>query len=413
MAPDSNFSRQIFRAPWVVPVSSPVIADGAVVVDRESIVAVGHFFDISRKFPDLPISTCSGVFLPALVNSHIHLDLSAYGTVSQESEDSTMCNWITVLLKKRQQAQFSEKTLKNAAEKILQDQYDSGVALLLDINNNSLGSFDSCPVEIVSLFEMLGPSMIATHAAKSAIQNLPANKPVTAHAPYSTSPELLKYIKTRCQSGNQIFSLHLAENPDEALLLTEGRGCFSNFLKELGGWDDTFPVPGIDSKSVVEYLHELGLFDKNTLCVHCVHLAEEDIRIISGSGAHICLCPVSNRFLSVGTAPLEQFLEYKILPALGTDSIASNPKPDMWDEMALLRELHPDVSPEVIFSMATLGGAQAIYRDEDYGTLASGRKSCIIHVQDACYENSGSPEQLLDMLTSLGRPDSLTRLNIL
>ena len=412
MAPDSNFPRQIFRAPWVVPVSSSVITDGAVVVDQDSIIAVGSFPDVSSKFSDIPITICSGVLLPALVNAHIHLDLSAYGTISQDSNDSTMCDWIKKLLQERIHLHFSEEVLKTAAEKILQDQYDAGVELLLDINNNSLGSFDSCPVEIVSLSEMLGPSKVATEATKSAIQNLPASQPVTGHAPYSTSPELLKYIKIRCQNRDQLFSLHLAENPDEALLLTKGRGCFSRFLKELGGWDDSFPVHGIDSMSVVEYLHELGIFDERTLCVHCVHLTEEDIRIISDSGAHICLCPASNRFLSVGTAPLELFLQYKILPALGTDSIASNPNPDMWNEMALLRESHPDVSPEIIFSMATLGGAQAMHRDDDFGTLAPGRKACILHVQDACYEKSGCPEQLLDQLTSHGRPNSIKRLSV-
>jgi len=412
VALDSNFSRKIFRAPWVVPVSKPVIGDGAVVVDQNSIVAVGSFSDISREFPDLPLSNCSGVLLPALVNAHIHLDLSAYGTVCQDSEDSTMCDWIASLLHRRQHSHFSEQDLKAAAEKIVQDQYNSGVGLLLDINNSSLGVFDSLPVEILSLFEMLGPSRSAAQAAISAIQNLPHDQPVTGHAPYSTSPELLQYIKKRCQKQGQLFSLHLAENSDEALLLIKGQGCFSQFLKERGGWDDTFPIHGIDSRGVVGYLHELGIMDDRTLCVHCVQLSEEEISIVADSRAHICLCPESNRFLSVGTAPVEQFLKYRILPALGTDSIASNPKLDLWREMVLLRKLHPDVSPEVIFSMATLGGAQAMNRDTDFGSLAPGRKPCILQVQDSCYEELSNPEQLFDKLTSCGRPDSLTWLSI-
>lgn len=402
----------MFRAPWIVPVSSPVIADGAVVVDQDTIIAVGPFSDVFSTFPDLPLTNCSGVLLPALVNAHIHLDLSAYGTIFQETESSTMCDWITKLLQKREDANLSDIFLKNAAKKIVQDQYDSGVGLLLDINNTSLGSFDFCPVEIISLSEMLGPSKLSTEAVKSAIQKLPSNQSVTGHAPYSTSPELLRFIKTRCHNNNQLFSLHLAENPDEALLLSEGRGCFSQFLKERGGWDDTFPVHGIDSKGVVGYLHDLGILDERTVCVHCVHVTDAEIRIISDSGAHVCLCPASNKFLSVGTAPLEQLLQNSILPALGTDSIASNPNLDMWEEMALLRESHPDVSPAIIFSIATLGGALAMHYEESYGSLAPGRKSCILHIQDSCYEELGSPEQLLDQLTSHGRPDSIIRLRV-
>ncbi|MEA3467468.1 MAG: amidohydrolase family protein [Thermodesulfobacteriota bacterium] len=405
-------SCQIFRAPWVVPVAAPVIRDGAVVLNENSIVAVGSCSDISSRFSDLPQTSCSGVIIPALVNAHIHLDLSAYGNVCQESEDSTMCDWISALLQKRQQAHFSDEELKAAAENILQDQYDSGVGLLLDISNVNLGHFESCPVERVVLFEMLGPSKSARQAAISAIQNLPPDQAVTGHAPYSTTPELLKYIKERCHSQGELFSLHLSENPDEALLLAKGGGCFSQFLKERGGWDGTFPIPGIDSSGVVGYLHELGILDNKTICVHCVHLTTKEIRIIADSHAHVCFCPGSNRFLSVGTAPLEQFLKYKILPALGTDSIASNPKLDMWSEMSLLRQMHPDVSPEHIFSMATLGGAKAMHRDNDFGSLEQGRKASILHVQGLPYKELSSADQLFDRLTSCGRPDSITWLNL-
>ncbi len=411
MCPHPKNSRQIFRAPWVVPVTAPVIHDGAVVIDENSIVAVGSYSDIASHFSDLPLTNCSGVLLPALVNAHIHLDLSAYGTVYQESEDSTMCDWISALLRKRLQTHISDEDLKTAAENIVQDQYDSGVGLMLDISNVSLGHFVSFPVEIISLFEMLGPSKTAQQAAVSAIQNLPSNQAVTGHAPYSTTPELLKYIKERCHRRGDLFSLHLAENPDEALLLVKGGGCFSQFLKERGGWDDTFPIPGIDSSGVVGYLHELGILDKRTICVHCVHLTTKEIKIIADSHAHVCLCPGSNRFLSVGTAPLEQFLEHRILPALGTDSIASNTKLDIWQEMSLLREMYPDVSPEHIFSMATLGGAKAMHRDSDYGSLAQGKKTRILHVQGFPYDEVSSANQLLDLLTSCGRPDSITWLN--
>jgi aminodeoxyfutalosine deaminase len=403
-------SCQLFRAPWVVPVTSPVLKDGAVVVDRDRIVAVGTYSELSTRFPDLPSTQCHGVLLPALVNCHIHLDLSIYGTVHPESGDSNMCDWIRALLKKRLESDYSMEEVRAAAEKMAMTQYAGGVGLMLDIGNVALGKLDSCPIEIKSLFEMFGPSKAAGQTAIESIQTFPHDLPVTGHAPYSTSPELLRYIKKRCNEQGELFSLHLAENPDEALLLLNNEGCFPQFLKERGG-DNTFPIPGIDSGGVVGYLQKLEIFDTKTICVHCVHLTTSELEILKDTGAHICLCPGSNKFIGVGKVSLERLLEKGILPALGTDSIASNPVLDMWGEMALLRKEHPAVPSEKILAMATLGGAQAMQRDSDYGSLEEGRTTGFLHIQGRRYAGLEDGEDLLDLLTCSGRPESITWLS--
>ncbi|MCF8057058.1 MAG: amidohydrolase family protein [Desulfocapsa sp.] len=349
--------------------------------------------------------------MPALVNCHIHLDLSIYGTVPPGPGDSSMCDWIRALLKKRQESEYSLEEVRAAAKKMAMDQYAAGVGLMLDIGNVTLGNLDFCPVEIKSLFEMLGPSRAARQTAIETIQTLPKDIVVTGHAPYSTSPELLSYIKKRCNEQGELFSLHLAENLDESLLLLKNEGCFPQFLKERGGWDDTFPIPGIDSNGVVGYLQKLEIFDEKTICVHCVHLTTQELEILRASEAHICLCPGSNKFLGVGRVPLEQLLEHDILPALGTDSIASNPVLDMWLEMALLREEYPAVAPETVLAMATLGGAKAMQRYTDYGSLEEGKVASILHVQGKQYGEFEDGNQLVDTLTSSGHPESITWLS--
>jgi cytosine/adenosine deaminase-related metal-dependent hydrolase len=276
---------------------------------------------------------------------------------------------------------------------------------MLDIGNTYLGMFDSCPVEIHSLREMLGPSESATQAAIAAIEEIPLEQAVTGHAPYSTSPKLLQYIKNRCRKHDQIFSLHLAENVDEGLLLAKGDGCFAKFLNERGGSDSPFPIPGIDSSAVVGYLQQLEILDSKTLCVHCVHLNDEEIQILADTNAHVCLCPGSNKFLNVGKVRLQALLDQDILPAIGTDSIASNPDLDMWQEMALLRKEHPDIAAERILSMATIGGAIAMGRQAKYGSLEEGKTARLIHIEGGEYAQAANAEQLLECLTAAGRPE--------
>ena len=99
------------------------------------------------------------------------------------------------------------------------------------------------------------------------------------------------------------------------------------------------------------------------------------------TGAKVCLCPGSNSYLRVGTAPLGMFLAHGILPALGTDSMASNPELSIWREMRLLHNDHPTVEPSMILAMATLGGAAALGLEHTYGTLSPGRSSRFLAVQ--------------------------------
>ncbi len=399
----------IYRAIWVVPVTSPVIADGAVLVSDGRIQDIGSWQDIKRKYPGIPVRENADVLMPGLVNAHMHLELSVFGATEPVNKESSMCNWIRALLKKRMAAPNTEAEILAAAELAAVDQYESGVVLLLDTGNTQLPEFSpfTKTPEIVSLLEMLGPSKKATQMAIEALAAIPADCAVTGHAPYSTAPELLQYIKKRSRAKNTIFSLHVAENPDEALLLLQGKGCFVDFLREREAFDGTFPIA--KSKSVIEYLYDSNLLDANTLCVHCVHIDNNEIAILGQSKSHICLCPKSNDFLNVGEAPLYKFLDHGILPCLGTDSIASNPVPDMWQEMALLSQKYPGVDAETILLMATLGGAKAMQREFDYGSLKKGHSANFLVIQDKNLNYVRNERELLRTLTLMGRPATIER----
>ena len=130
----------------------------------------------------------------------------------------------------------------------------------------------------------------------------------------------------------------------------------------------------------MQYLHQLGLLDDKTLCVHCIHVSEAEIRLLNKAGSKICLCPGSNRYLGVGKAPVAKYLQAGMLPSLGTDSLASNPEISMWREMQQLAEDHPDVDPTDILAMATAGGAEALGLDSEIGTLEPGKQARFLTV---------------------------------
>lgn len=412
--PNCSPSVTLYQAPWVVPVGSPVIRDGAVAVAADRILAVGSAASLQAQYACARLESCQGVLLPGLINAHIHLELSAFTDIPRPAPGETFCDWIRSLLRVRQEGRISPDEHVRAARQMLQQQHDSGVLLLLDIGNiqpalrQSSSPLILAPAQVTFLLELLAPTAKAEEQLLAQIALLADEVAATPHALYSTTAGIITILKQRADRLGHILSLHVAESADEIELLRSGQGCFRNFLAERGAWEDAFPRPGMDreinSRGAVEYLGHLGLLDANLLCVHCVQVSEKEVQMLAARGCKVCLCPGSNRFLGVGIAPLEMMLHHKLLPALGTDSIASNNGLDLWREMQILREDHPGVNPAQILAMATLAGAAALHREQDCGALAPGRTASFLHVDSLALQGAGSVDQLLDILTGSGCP---------
>ena len=410
----------IHRAPWIVmDVSSEIygntlgiIENGAILVSKGLIKAAGKANDIIKEFSGYPIQEHeSKVFTPALINSHCHLELS-HLDLADHGQDQTSYNgdltmWIRDLLKARDNflhnVSDAEIQILNYASHTLQEMSAEGVGFVGDIGNSlssiSIGQGQSTKVSF--LFELLGLTRDSEAQSLARLENVISDDSLdvscTAHAPYSTTPALMQKIKNNADQQGHIFSIHAAESIPEVEFLKIGEGPFFDFLRERNAWDESFTAPG---EGAVHYLETLGILNDKTLCVHVVHVDHEEIEILASRKAKICLCPGSNRFLGSGKAPVTEFLAHGILPALGTDSRASNPELSIWREMRLLREDHPALLPETVFSMATRGGAEAWGVDSVIGTLAPGKQAKILAVD--CNEKIQSSDDILEYLTTVG-----------
>lgn len=390
---------QIHTAPWVVPVEGPLFADGGVAVEENRILAVGSREALLQRFPQVDVvEHPQAALTPALINAHIHLELSHLAELAKKPLTTTFTGWIVQLLYLRDHLGVTGPQVEEAASHIAQQQYQQGTSVLLDIGNTNVGQqlITSFAGQLLSHKEYLG---LASFTLEKNLQRLHAEAEDTrcsAHAPYSTHPYLIQALKKRARSLGHIFPIHVAEPASEGEMLVGGRGEMVDFVRSRGFWDGSFKPPG--NAGSIRYLHQLGVIDERTLCVHAVHLDGEEIRILAGEGGKVCLCPGSNQFLQVGTAPLDRFLEAGILPALGTDSVASNPELSIWREMALLAQTHPHVEAARIFAMATRGGAAALGLERDTGSLAPGKKADVLAVPiPASIQNA---EQLMHHLVT-------------
>jgi cytosine/adenosine deaminase-related metal-dependent hydrolase len=401
----------IISAPWVVPIDTPVIRDGGIVVADGRIIDIGKREDIVQNYPQCPIRSYSSVLMPGLVNSHMHLELSHLQDTLTPQLNRKFTDWIDALIALRVSKECSQEQIVDAFTAALQDQHNSGVGLIGDIGNDYFEELyrpgNDLQPKVLRMLEHLGPNVEACQLALEKLTQLDEQIPVTGHAPYSTAPELLQAIKKRCNRLDHVFSIHTCESRDEREFLQSGRGAFRGFLEKKDSWDGVFPFSVSGFTGTIEYFDHLGLLDEKTILVHCVHLSENEMILIKERGSHICLCPGSNQFLDVGLAPVEQMFALGLLPALGSDSPASNQRTDIWREMQLLVKTHPSLEHSAILAMATIGGARALRQDDDFGCLSVGKKAKFIHVSSASLERCNDGNQLIKELVSGGQPSEI------
>ncbi len=396
----------LYTSPMIVPVTAEPIFEGAVLVDSERIVDVGEKHRLLEKWPQTKTVELSGILMPPLVNCHMHLELADRDDIPRPPEGEPMVGWIARLMEKRGEA---ENALRKTAAlaRASYEQYLAGVALIADICNIFPGEDsggEDLP-EIVRFYEMLAPTAVRSGEALGLLEQFPDAAPACAHAPYSTAAGLIVALKSRARQKGHVFSLHVAESADEKVFLKSGAGPFRDFLEQRRSWDGTILGGGRFDGSVF-YLDSLGVLDERTLCVHCVHLSEAEIAILAAREAKVCLCPGSNDFLGVGVAPLEKMLDAGLLPAIGTDSRASNEHADLWREIGMLRHLHSGVSASTLLAMATYGGAAALGRTGDYGSLERGRKALMLEI-DIEVDDKATAEEVLERLVCGRRPQNI------
>ncbi len=408
----------LHRAPWVITVSQnhsrfsqladadfdeSYIEDGCVCSCNGRILDVGRYKDLRNEYSGgmLVDHECC-ILTPSLVNGHTHLELSHLLKLGKSPGIKTsLPTWIRTLITKRQESALPESDIIKAGRLALDQMHSGGIGLVGDIGNreSSRKIAYGSKTDVVFFLELFGMSKDAEkRVLKRLDHEISEDFVCTAHAPYSTSAELIRLLKSKANEQQAVFSIHVAESVDELEFLRYGSGEFSELLVEKGVIDRSFSPVIQKGMGSVHYLDSLGVLDEKTMCVHAVHLEPSEIEMLSNRNCKVCLCPGSNRYLGVGKAPVAFFLANGILPALGTDSLASNPEVSIWQEMQHIRHEHFEINPAVVFAMGTVGGAEALGLGKELGSLEPGKRASFLAVH---YEEN-SAKNIFEFLTTIG-----------
>jgi len=184
------------------------------------------------------------------------------------------------------------------------------------------------------------------------------------HAPYTCPPDYIKKVIALSDQLGVGLHIHLSETRTE----------FHDITHQYG-------------HTPIALMKSLGLFDRPTLAAHCVHLIDDDIKILAEHQVGVAHNPVSNMKLASGVARVPEMLSAGIAVGIGTDGPASNNNLDMFEEMRTCALLHKVQAMDPLavpayqaLTMATINGAQALGLGNQMGQLKPGNQADIILV---------------------------------
>ncbi len=367
-------------ADWVLPVDGPPLRNALVAWDDGRIVQVtpGR---ADRHFE-------GAVILPGLVNAHSHLEYAVYAGFG---DGRPFGDWLGVHISRKRALVHEEMVA--IARRGAADSLAAGITTTADysFSGASATAATELGLRAIVYLEVFGQD--ADDARRQfedtrlrATESDLVRIGISPHAPYTCSLEVYRWSL----SLGIPVGTHLAESAGENDWLTSGTGPLTPSRSLL--------VEPTGLRAVETLADVLG---PNLLCAHCVHLAGDEIALLANLDVPVAHCPRSNALLGCGAAPLAGLRAAGIRVGLGTDSPASTPSFDAWEElrtavyMSRARELRPDaLSAGDALRLATLDAARALGLAGEVGSLTPGKRAdlTVLSLAGSPYDPVEDPE---------------------
>ncbi len=377
MYSDSQVNKiRAYRAQWILPISSPPIENGLIIINDDQIQAVGTYEGLREQLASAPIDLGDVIIFPGFINVHTHL------------EEGKLPEPVNNFLQYLRQTEIQTRSLNiDQRKEIIQKNIDS----CHEFGTVALGDFasDELSGDILQTSELLARIFNEIRGFKNyeastifrIIQNrvakFPSLKKITSHLAMSSiwelSPDLLKEISI----SERHIAIHLAMTSEENDFMSRGRGALKQYLLSRDDFDYTWKPPRM---TPVQYFFSNRFYARHNILVHINQINDKDIEIIKETPAkvNVCLCPRSAETLNLGTPSVKRILEKGVNICMGTESAALVEDLDMRKDIIECID-QSGLSPEIAIKFATLNGAYAIGFHKEVGSLDPGKSSrCLV-----------------------------------
>lgn len=346
-----------------------------IVIKYDRILDFGSNEVMKRKYDfDKIFDGANKLALPGLINGHTHF---CHGRLRGALDELSFNNWLQKVNDYR--ANVKKKDIEIITSLLCLELLKSGTLIFVSHQNPR---FIEESLRVVSKFKLRGifAPIVMDEGDIPRELNFTPSKAVSKT---KSIEKIAKQIDKRLKILYGPMSLH---NCSLDLLKTISE---ANYEDQLGVHihvcetkEGSRKVKRKYGKSEVELLKSLGILKKDTTLVHCIHITENDLKIIRDAESSIVHCPTSNSKSGDGIAPVSKMLKMGINVGLGTDGPASNGSQSMFWEMkyaVLLQRIGKNPFPFIeALRMVTLNNAKTIGMDGEIGTLEKGKKADII-----------------------------------
>jgi cytosine/adenosine deaminase-related metal-dependent hydrolase len=368
-----------FTADWLIPGDAPPIADGSVVVDGDgTVVEVGRGGGGER---------IRGILMPGLVNAHTHLELSALR--GRVPGGGGFLAWVERLIGARVELQADEEG--EAIEHAVAALRGFGTVAVGEVTNGLGAVHVLARAGIVGcvFHEVFGQDLARLRERlrgleaelRERVGAWPSRELAYAPAPhtlYTLHLDVVRMILEESRALGRRTTLHFLEHAAERRALEHGEGPVNAWLAARSRIDPaSLEWP---KRPAIEVAADLGALAPDVLLVHLAEARPDELQAVHQAGSPVVLCPRSNLTIENRLPPLLAIREAGILPALGTDSLASSPSLDVLAEARSLHDRFPTVPTTELVRMATDGGARALGLAR-HGRIAPGTRPGLLAIE--------------------------------
>jgi 5-methylthioadenosine/S-adenosylhomocysteine deaminase len=351
-----------------------ILKEGYIVIEDDRIVEMGLQKDLNshRKF-DETVELGNRLVMPGLINAHTHTPMTLFRGHVEGHSLFTMEGWyntIRVLELQMEPRMLPGAVAVSCGEMIrtgttcFADQYFWMDQIIPEVRRSGLRA--ALAYGIVELGDEQARQRELT-AATAFLDELRGDPLldgwVGPHAFFVDNSEIAMQIELKLATKHDTgFHTHFGTSDEEDVYCQTKYG-----------------------HSAIQQLKLMGFLERPILAAHCITLQPADFSTVAGTPFTVVFAPSSDMRNAAGIPPVVEILAAGINVALGTDNVTNNNSYDMFKEMTLTGKLmsllrgDPAAIPtRTILEMATLGGARALGKEKEIGSLEIGKKADLI-----------------------------------
>lgn len=370
-----------FSAQYIISNSGPTLKRAVITTDEEGTVL--RIDDTGGNLQEKHSTEYhNGIIIPGFVNCHCHLELSHLkGSIPWGSGLGSFIDQV------RNTRYINSNNIITAAYSADNNMYREGIVLCADVCNTSQ-TFDikrESRIRYINLLEVFGIDpgkakrrMDEIIKVAGIAEDMNLSFSIVPHSTYSVSLPLFRLLAEKIKK-NKITSIHFMETAGEKDFLENHSGALMTMYKQSGLISSGLETVKNHADAVLNEITPGG----NLILVHNTYADRDTIRMIKGrKNLFWCLCPNSNIYIENEIPPLDLLIEEDCEIVIGTDSLASNDKITILEELKTLQLKFPSVSIEELVRWATVNGAKALGEENQFGTIEIGKKPGLLLLQN-------------------------------